>query len=194
MILTSEQLQFDNRTYKDPKHRILNMSRKGEIIPIKRGLYETDSNTPGISIANALLGPSYISFEYALSYYGLIPERVEVYTSATFGKRKAIEFTNVFGTYQYRDIPQQVYPYFYTRMMIGDRPVLIATKEKALCDTLYTISPIRGLANFEEYLFDGMRLDEDEFLELDRNKIIKIAPMYHKTNLDQLINLMERIK
>lgn len=79
MIITSEQLMFDNRQYKDPKHRIFNMSRKGEIISLKRGLYETDSTTPGLVLANSLLGPSYLSFEYALSYYGLIPERVTVY-------------------------------------------------------------------------------------------------------------------
>lgn len=192
MIITSEELLFENRNYKDPKHRVFNMSQKGEIISLKRGLYETDANAPGIVLANSLLGPSYLSFEYALSYYGLIPERVTVYTSATFGKRKTIEFTNSFGTFQYRDVPQQVYPYFYMRWMIENRPVLIASKEKALCDTLYTLSPIRGIADFREYLFDGMRLDEEEFAALDMGKIIKIAPLYHKTNLDQLLKLVER--
>lgn len=194
MIITSEQLMFDNRRYKDPKHRIFNMSKKGEIISLKRGLYETDPNTPGFVLANSLLGPSYLSFEYALSYYGLIPERVIVYTSATFDKRKTIEFTNCFGTYQYRDIPKQVYPYFYTRVMVNDRPTLIATREKALCDTLNMMSPIRGLADFEEYLFDGMRIDEEDFEKLDLARICKLAPMYHKTNLDQLIKLLERRK
>lgn len=194
MLITSEQLMFDNRQYKDPKHRIFNMSRKGEIISLKRGLYETDSTTPGLVLANSLLGPSYLSFEYALSYYGLIPERVTVYTSATFDKRKIIEFTNSFGIYQYRDIPKLVYPYFYTRMMINDRPVLIATREKALCDMLNTLSPIRGIADFEEYLFDGMRVDEEEFDSLDMARICKLAPMYHKTNLDQLMKLLNRRK
>ena len=194
MIVTSDELMFDNRQYKDPKHRIFNMAKKGEIVSLKRGLYETDANAPGIVLANSLLGPSYLSFEFALAYYGLIPERVSVYTSATFDKRKTIEFTNSFGTYQYRDVPRQVYPYFYTRVMVEERPVLIATREKALCDTLNTLSPIRGIGDYEEYLFDGMRIDEDDFDSLDMTRICKIAPMYHKTNLEQLIKLAERRK
>lgn len=57
---------------------------------------------------------------------------------------------------------------------------------------LYTISPIRGIHDFEEYLFDGMRLDEDIFMELDFDRIRRIAPMYHRTNLDQLVRLIDK--
>ncbi|MCF0129120.1 MAG: hypothetical protein HUJ70_11130 [Pseudobutyrivibrio sp.] len=193
MIVTTDQLIFENKMYKDPKHRILNMSRKGEIIPIKRGLYETDRSVPGYLLANTMLGPSYISFEYALSYYGMIPERVVAYTSATFGKKKMLEFKNEFGTYRYRDVPVRVFPFYYSRELIDDRPLLIATKEKALCDTLSVISPIRGLSDFRDYLFDGMRLDEDEFYSLDMTKILRIAPLYHRTNLDQIVKLIEKV-
>ena len=192
MIITADQLMYENRMYKDPKHRILNMSRKGDIIPIKRGLYETDKNTPGYLLANVLLGPSYLSFEYALAYYVMIPERCVTYRAATFGKRKVVEFTNQFGTYKYRDIPAEVYPYYYTREVINGRPLLIATREKSLCDILSTLSPIRGISDFEEYLFDGMRLDEGEFHDLDEQKILRIAPLSRKTKLNQLIRLIER--
>ena len=194
MIITTDQLLYENRMYKDPKHRILNISRKGEIVPIKRGMYETDKDTPGYLLANALLGPSYLSFEYALSFYGMIPERVEIYTSATFGKRKNLELRNSFGTYRYRDIPPEAYPYFYTRETVNERPLLIATKEKALCDMVSIISPIRGIADFEDYLFDGMRLDEEEFDDLDESRIAKIAPLYHRTNFDRLLRVIERRK
>jgi hypothetical protein len=56
------------------------------------------------------------------------------------------------------------------------------------------VSPIRGIADFEEYLFDGMRLDEDEFDSLDETRISRIAPLYHKTNPDRLIRVIERRK
>lgn len=194
MVITTEQLIYENKMYKDPRHRIYNMSRRGDIVPIKRGMYETERDTPGYLLANIIMGPSYLSFEYALSYYGMIPERVVTYTSATFGKRKVIEFANDFGTYRYKDIPAEVYPYYYTREVIGNHPLLIATKEKALCDKLGSESPIRGIFDFEEFLFEGMRLDEDEFDRLDTEKIKRIAPLYHKTNLDQLVRLIERRK
>ena len=39
-------------------------------------------------LANLIYGPSYVSYEYALTYYGLIPERVFEVTSATTQKNK----------------------------------------------------------------------------------------------------------
>ena len=59
-----------------------------KLIKIRNGLYETEANTPSYLLAGSIYGPSYISFEYALSYYGLIPERVTTITCATFNKRK----------------------------------------------------------------------------------------------------------
>lgn len=192
MIVSSEQLLFENRAYANPQCRVQAMVKKGELIPLKRGLYETDTSASGLLVANALMGPSYISFEYALSYYGMIPERAITYTSATFSRNKKIEYRNKFGIFTYRDVPEKVFPYYYTREFCGNRPYLIATREKALCDQLSIIPPIRGLADFSDYLFDGMRVDEDIFGELDYRKIRRIAPFYHRTNLDQLVRLLEK--
>ena len=55
---------------------------------IINGLYETNSNTPAHLLAGSIYGPSYISFKYALSFYGLIPEHVTTITYATFDKKK----------------------------------------------------------------------------------------------------------
>lgn len=194
MVISSEELLFENRSYAVPQIRIQRMVKKGELIPLKRGMYETDATAPGFLMANAILGPSYISFEYALSYHSMIPERVITYTSATFGKNKKKEFVNSFGTFTYRDIPQEVFPHYYSRELYGNRPYLIASREKALCDQLYIATAIRGIHDFEEFLFDGMRLDEDIFDSLDFEKIKRIAPLYHKTNLYQLEKLIEKEK
>lgn len=192
MVLDTNQLLFENRNYKDPSHRIQALVKKGELFPLKRGLYETDSAVPGYLLAYEIIGPSYLSFEYALSWYGMIPERVTTYTSAAFGKGKQLQFKNQFGVFTYRDVPEQVFPFYYTRENFGDRPFFIATKEKALCDQLGKLSPIRGIRDFEEYLFEGLRIDESEFATLDFGKIRRIAPMYHRTNLDQLVKLIDR--
>lgn len=192
MVVDTNQLLFEYRNYQDPHHKIRSMVKKGALIPLKRGLYETDASCSGYILAYEMTGPSYLSFEYALSWYGMIPERTVTYTSAVFDKRKQIYFENQFGRYMYRDVPAAVFPYYYTRETSGGRPYFIATKEKALCDQLSTLSPIRGLRDFEEYLFDGMRLDEDLFSELDFEKIRRIAPLYHRTNLDQLVRLLDK--
>ena len=192
MIISSEQLLFENRDYANPQARVQNMVKKGEIFSLKRGLFETDSSAPGFVLANALLGPSYLSFDYALSFYSMIPERTVTYTSATFDHNKTIEYRNQFGVFTYRDVPAEVFPYYYTREISGKRPFFIATREKALCDKLSTVSPIRGINEFREYLFEEMRLDEDIFDELDYKIIRRIAPMYHRTNLNQLIRLIDK--
>ena len=192
MIVSSGQILFENREYANPQNRVQTMVKKGKLVPLKRGLFETDTTIPGLVLANAILGPSYLSFEYALAYHGMIPERVVAYTSAVFGRNKTIEYKNAFGVFTYRDVPESVFPYYYSRILAGDRPYLIATREKALCDQLSITSPIRGINDFKEFLFDGMRLDEDIFDELDGDRIRRIAPLYHRTNLDQLIRVIDR--
>ena len=49
---------------------------------------ETDSTVSGHLLAASIYGPSYLSFEFALSWHGLIPEAVYNCTAATFGKKK----------------------------------------------------------------------------------------------------------
>ena len=168
------------------------MVKKNDLIPLKRGLYETAPSVPGYVLACGIYGPSYLSFKYALSYYGMIPERVMTYTSATFGKNKKVEFENYFGVFTYRDVPREVFPFGYTRQVLDGRPYMIATREKALCDRCCIEKPIRGLGDFTEFLFDGMRLDEDCFNELDFERIRQIAPLYHRTNLYQLVKLIDK--
>lgn len=66
---------------------IRKLTLKVNIIRIKRSLCSDDIKVDGPIIANiCCYSPSYILFEYTLSY-GLIPEYVSVYTSACFNKK-----------------------------------------------------------------------------------------------------------
>lgn len=71
-------------TYSSPACKLSRMVEKGEIIRLRRGLYETDPGTPPYLVANCICEPSYISFEYALSWHSIIPERVNAVTNATY--------------------------------------------------------------------------------------------------------------
>ncbi len=44
---------------------------KEMLIPIKRELYETNPNVPGFVLASMILGPFYLSFEWALAFHGI---------------------------------------------------------------------------------------------------------------------------
>ncbi len=89
MIKTTDMIINELSIYASPRTKLSRMVKKGEIFPIIKGLYETEKSTPGFLLAGSIYGPSYISFEYALSFYGLIPEAVYTVTSATFEKKKS---------------------------------------------------------------------------------------------------------
>ena len=91
--------------YDSPKSKLSRMAKSGEYFPITKGIYETNRHTPAYLLAGSIYGPSYISFEYALSFYGMIPEAVYTVTSATFVKKK--KFETAFGTFTYRDVLQR---------------------------------------------------------------------------------------
>lgn len=88
MIITTGIAKQNLANYSNQNNKILRDIRDGKLFKIVNGLYETDINTPGYLLAGSIYGPSYISFEYALSYYGLIPERVTTITCATFNKKR----------------------------------------------------------------------------------------------------------
>ena len=90
--------------------------------------------TPGYLLAASIYGPSYLSFDFALSYWGLIPEAVFSFTSATFDKKKRKQFVTPFGLFTYRDVPRKAYPFGIQILNEGDYSFFIANPEKALCD------------------------------------------------------------
>ena len=192
MIVTSSMLVDQYQDYGDPAGKIMRMRKDGKIIPLTRGLYETDPNAPGQCLAGAIYGPSYLSFDYALSVYGLIPEAVYVYTSATFGKKKKKEYVNQFGRYLYRDVPSAVYPMGIVIRDDGEYSYLIASPEKALCDKLYAMPPVTSVKDIELMLFEDLRIDEEEFFKLNAEDILQVGERYHCNNLKYLMKYLNR--
>lgn len=186
MIVTYEILKNLFNHYKAPDMKIKRMSDHGEIIKLTKNLYETEINTPGYLVANAIYTPSYLSFDYALSYYGLIPETVYVYTSATYNKKKKKNYTNALGTFTYRDVPSQVYPYGINIINEGDYSYVIATPEKAICDKLYTLKPVKNKKEMKFLLFNDLRIDNAMFKELNFEDLNILCDIYKSTNMKLL--------
>lgn len=172
--------------YRAPKNRLLALEKQNKLFKIVRGLYETEKNALPFSLAAAIYGPSYISFETALAFWGWIPEKVVAVMSATFGKNRTKHFTTDFGLFLYRDIPQSAFPYEVYIKSEGQRNFLIAGKEKSLCDILYRESPLGSEKNLKEYLFDNLRIDEADFNSADLVVLNKLCQMYNSTNLKLL--------
>ena len=212
MLMTYEMLRNSLTKYKAPDIKIKRMSDKNEIVKITKNLYETDKNTPGYLVANAIYSPSYLSFDYAMAYHGLIPETVYVYTSATFKKRKKKEYHNSLGTFTYCDdsdkrrgighVPvmevdepsgvhvahpafevEMFYPFGIEIISEGNRSYTIATPEKALCDKLYSLKPIRTKKAMKELLFNDLRIDIGLFKRLNFNDLNTLCDLYKTTNM-----------
>src|SRR3989338_4136356 len=91
---------------------------------IRNGLYALQTDLPGDEvIANRLYAPSYISFEYALCRYGIIPESVYTITSAT--TRVTREFVVNNKSFTYAHIKKQAYRGYQIERKEG-RAALIA--------------------------------------------------------------------
>ncbi len=194
MIITNNIAKDEYEEYSNKDTKLSRDVRDGKLFKIINGLYETNPNTPGYLLAGSIYGPSYISFEYALSFYGLIPERVSTITSATFDKKKKKHYNTDFGVFTYRDIPSSAYPEEIILKIEGEYSYQIATPEKALCDKLYTLSPINNYSSLENMLFNDLRIDEEEFRKLDSNKVEKLSNLYHSTNVNLLAKYMRRNK
>ena len=192
MIITNNMAKSEFNKYSNKDTKLSREVKSGKLFKIVNGLYETNPNTPGYLLAGSIYGPSYISFEYALSFYGIIPERVTTITSATFDKKKKKQYNTDFGIFLYRDVPISAYPEEINLKEENNYSYQIATPEKALCDKLYTISPLNNYSNLEHMLFKDLRLDEDIFKNLNIDKIEKLSYLYHSTNIDLLVRYMRR--
>ncbi len=193
MIKTTNMLIDELKEYASPRSKLSRMVKNGEIIPIVKGLYETDRSTPSIVLAGSIYGPSYVSFEYALGYYGMIPEAVYTITCATFEKKKSKKYDTPFGTFTYRDVPSEAFPLGIDVVKEGDYFYRIATPEKALCDKLYTMPPFRNVRELYAALTDDLRIEEDELKKLDVSAVTALSPHYHSTNHKKLCTLIRRL-
>jgi hypothetical protein len=109
-------------------------AKAGKIHALRKGLYALAGREQpnALVIANRLLEPSYISGEYALSYYGIIPESVFTITCACLRAPRQALFETPYGNFSYRQV--KVLDGF-DRLEIGGEKISFATPEKALVDT-----------------------------------------------------------
>lgn len=192
MVKTTKMIQAELARYRDPANKIARMVRAGELVPVIRGLYETDPAASPWALAGCLYGPSYLSFETALAYHGLIPEAVRSVTSATFEKRRSKVYRTPFGTFLYRDVPSRAFPHGIVVAEEDGRPFRIASAEKALCDKLYALPPVRSLSRLACLLRDDLRIDPDGLGRLDDEYVDFLADQYRSGNVGLLAAFLER--
>jgi len=184
--------------YGKPRNRISRLLRQKAIIRVKKGLYcfGEDLRQHPVSreyLANLIYGPSYVSLEYALSFHGLIPERVEVVTSVT--TRRSRSFETPMGGYSYRMITQGRYSIGAMLETFDQDSFLIASPEKAVVDKVWSDKRFSGLrvSAFDGYLFDDLRIDPEALRAFDRGRLDAIARAYDSAKINNLIRFLKRL-
>ena len=194
MIKTTGMILEELKHYANPAAKLGRMVQAGEYIPIVRGLYETDKNTAGYLLAGSIYGPSYLSFDFALSYYDMIPEAVYAFTSATFDKKKKKIHETPFGRFTYRDVPRMAYPLEIRLIREGEYAFQIAAPEKALCDKVYEIAPVKSIKAMMSMLTEDLRVEEDILRGLNYDLIKELSECYHTANTDLLAKALKRLR
>lgn len=191
-------LLFCLSDYKNPRKQITKLLKNKDIIRVKKGIYvfgpKIDAPAYSLEVlANLIYGPSYISCEYALSYYGLIPERVNVVTSITNKRNKY--FKTPVGVFSYKYLPQDKYARGITQIKIDEtRNAIMAVKEKALIDILFKEKNISSVDDMRSYLLDNLRIEEESLKELNINQILEINEIFKSELINILICYIERIQ
>jgi predicted transcriptional regulator of viral defense system len=164
--------------YGNPKTRLSRLLKAGTLTQVRRGLFVAGEAPPAQVLAPVIYGPSYLSFQYALAFHGLIPEGVLTFTSAAYGKNKDKAFSTPFGEYTYAYLPKAVYPYGIERQEEAGYPYLVACPEKALADSVYKARGIGTEADLTKLLFEDWRIDPSELGPFDWRQIAEWSALY----------------
>lgn len=150
---------------------IFSLKKKGLIREVENGKYLVLGFEPHrvlsnpFFIASRLVSPAYVSFRSALNYFGLTEQVPFTVYVATTKQKKEIEFEN----YRYKYVKVALHKFFgYEKQMIGEQPVLIAEKEKAIVDSLDQLSYGGGFLEVAKALFNAKD-------EIDNQKLIEYA-------------------
>lgn len=188
------------RLYASPRDKITTLLRQGTIIRIRKGLYifGRDQRKRPFSrevLANLIYGPSYISLEYGLQHYGLIPERVEMITSVTIGRSR--RFSTPVGEFSFRQIPILAFAEGMDLLENnGNLSYLIAVPEKALVDKLQSDRgvSIRSLKGMQQYIEENLRMDPSDLQQMHAGRTAKYAFLYHSRKAEWLAEYIRELQ
>ena len=178
-------------------HFISNLVDTKQLIRIKRGLYIVHPDVSGVPInsmiiANSLYGPSYVSFATALNQYGLIDDLAQGTYSATIKRDK--RYMTPVGRFEYVSLPASYYAVGIKQVIANDYSYLIATPEKALCDTIVTAIGVnlRSQKDVMTYLEDDLRFDMDALKSMDIRILQECAACGVKSSsIQQIIKFIQ---
>lgn len=172
-----EFAQLFRTTPEQTKYFLEESAQDGLLLRLKRGLYALPDPMPSEEeIANRLYRPSYLSFEYALAFYHILPEMVYTVTSATTKPTRAFSVAD--KTFTYLTIKQDAFTGYLPTPRDG-KTILIAEPEKALVDYFYFVAlgkkPVNDRLNLSNLNALKLRAYAKLFLRPKLEKLVQDA-------------------
>ena len=182
--------------YSNPRDKIKRLLHDQDIIRIKKGLYILSAKHGGHvdpkCMANLIHGPSYISLEYAMSYWQIIPERVHVVTSVTCQRKKS--FTTPVGRFEYQHLHARAYAPGIMLESAGTCRFMIGSREKVLLDKLAFLPQKLGVSDMGKYLESDLRVDMQVLGEMNSATIASLAANYTRPTVQSFGKWFKKFK
>lgn len=176
---------------KNPRQKITALIRQGHIVRVKKGLYVWGMAWRKRPVqlellANLIYGPSIVSGDWALAYYGMIPERVPVVTST--GPKPPKVFHTPLCTFRYERVPIAYHSIGMERNEVSGTGYLIASAERALADRLMEIPGLYrpNRKDLEMQLLDELRIEDESLSKLRPEIMSELAHASQSPRLHQL--------
>jgi predicted transcriptional regulator of viral defense system len=136
--------------------------------------------------SNRIYQPSYISLETALSFHGLIPEGV--YAITAISTLKTQTYQNNAINYIYRNVKPSLY-FGYQILRWKEKPILMASPEKALLDFCYLNSHLKTKEDFE-----SLRINPSVFIsKIDLNVLEHYMQLFDSRSLTKRVKILLKI-
>jgi len=154
------------------------------LIPLKKGLYVSSYYLDLIKakgktedyleyLAGVVRSPSYLSLEYALSKYGLIPEAVFAITSITTKSTRS--YQTALTSFYYRNLKTELFSGFIEKKL-EKQTIKMALPAKALFDYLY-LKKFSSPAEMKSYLLSEGRINWTVFENNDRKEFTQYTKL-----------------
>ncbi len=159
--------------------------KKGYLKKIEKGLYllsTKENEIDPLTFASKIYAPSYLSLEFMLNRYGIIPDIPWTYTSIS--SRKTKFFENSFGNFSYQQIKKELFTGYITESR-GGISFNVATPEKTIMDFIY-LNKNRFVPKPD--FWQEMRIDEE--FHFDRKAILFYKKLFNDKKVDALIDTL----
>ncbi len=174
----------------DSRHGAIKRAvHNGHLTPIRRDLYLINrlrkERVDPFEIAPIIYGPSYVSFESALSYHGWIPEAVRTITCASVKRSK--EYQTPIGAFSYQHIPIEAFSFGVGQIEQNGSILFIGNPVKALADIIYARK--RSWKDLND-LYDDLRIEPETFQDSDKQLLIDLIKNYPSPRVQKALHLL----